>query len=100
MSFSASSEGIKIISGGVIGATCKTVTGSKNNSAFDLNQVLGNNNGFFNWGAKDFSASARNISLSGSTLRAEFRRIDGSWGWASVNLDERITNSDGNLKYI
>jgi hypothetical protein len=99
MSFSASSEGIKLISGGVIGATCKTATGGLNNSALDLNQVLGNNNGFFSWGGKDFEASARNISLSGSTLKAELRRIDGSWAWSSVNLDERITNSDGNLKY-
>ncbi len=78
----------------------KILTGSLNNSAFDLNQVLGNNNGFFNWGGKDFSLSARNVSILGSTLSAELRRIDGSWGWASVNLDERITNSDGNLKYV
>jgi len=100
MSFSASSHDIKLISGGVIGATCKTVTGALNNSAFDLNQVLGNSDGYFSWGGKDFSASARNVSVSGSTLRAELRKIDGSWVWASVNLDERITNSDGNLKYI
>lgn len=46
-----------------------------------------------------FSLSSSNISISNGTLHASCRRVDGSYNQSSLNLNEKIGNIDGELKY-
>ncbi|KAB5589082.1 Cyanovirin-N domain-containing protein [Ceratobasidium theobromae] len=47
-----------------------------------------------------FSRTSRNISLNGSTLRAECQRRDGSWGsWSEINTNNFLGNIDGEFQW-
>ncbi|KAB5589401.1 Cyanovirin [Ceratobasidium theobromae] len=47
-----------------------------------------------------FSRTSRNVSLNGSTLRAECQRRDGSWGsWSEINTNNFLGNIDGNFQW-
>ncbi|XXH04568.1 hypothetical protein Hte_010985 [Hypoxylon texense] len=50
----------------------------------------------------NFSSSARDIRLvdGGRVLEAELRNLDGEWHRSRIELDERIGNDDGNLRFV
>ncbi|CEL63025.1 Cyanovirin-N homolog OS=Neurospora crassa (strain ATCC 24698 / 74-OR23-1A / CBS 708,71 / DSM 1257 / FGSC 987) GN=NCU05495 PE=1 SV=2 [Rhizoctonia solani AG-1 IB] len=87
--------------------TAKLLKGDEwNDASFELDDCLGNLDGKFGWGSRGFSRSAKNIRLSVShapalvLLGAMLKRIDGSYDWDIINLNERITNVNGELKFI
>jgi hypothetical protein len=72
-----------------------------------LNNAITNDDGHFKWvdsgsGPGNFAASARNVRLvdGGRILEAELRGCNGAWRRDTIRLDERIENSDGDLRII
>jgi hypothetical protein len=95
--FSKSSRKIGI-SQSTLYAECQKSNGSWVESGLDLNEYLGNDNGQFQWGGKDFSKSARNLKMEGKgVLTGELQRVDGSWNKTTIDLDKHISNNDGKL---
>ncbi|KAI5814545.1 Cyanovirin-N [Pyronema omphalodes] len=79
-------------------------SGEFTEARIDLNTVLGNENGRFNWGGCDFSGSAENVSLETAAdgmpiLRADLRNEDGNLCPANVNLTERLINHFGQFQF-
>ncbi|BCR82821.1 uncharacterized protein ACHE_10223S [Aspergillus chevalieri] len=64
----------------------------------DLNECLANRDGAVNADGTDFAFTARNISLDGSTLRAELRKINGEWRQDSIDLASCVSWSSGRLR--
>lgn len=72
-------------------------------SSLTLNDCLTNEWGHFKWSREgNFAGSARNIRLAdgGRVLEAELNNGGGGWSHAFVRLDERITNDNGNLRFV
>lgn len=67
-------------------------------AAINLDSILGHSDGKFNWGGRNFTASARGISLSGSELSAELQ-YRGSWFEDRIDLSQHIRlNKNGKLE--
>ncbi|XWX00381.1 hypothetical protein V2A60_008401 [Cordyceps javanica] len=104
MSFNTSSSNIRVDDGHILRASVRNGNGEDVESELDLNTCLGNNNGRFEWGGRDFSGSAENITFSVEgdaqvpILRARLRGGDDSSD-ADVNLAERIGNDNGSLSF-
>ena len=103
--FSASARAIRLEGDFELVASMRCVNGSERVSRFDLNNVLSNDNGRFQWVKEggNFVASAREIHLAPGgppELRAELKTVDGKWVRASVRLDEEIENHDGDLRIV
>ncbi|KAL0630535.1 hypothetical protein Q9L58_010618 [Maublancomyces gigas] len=79
--------------------------GSHNDVRLDLDGILGNDNGHFQWDGENFTGSARNVSFSieggGAVpvLRAELQNAEGHFQGADVNLSERVENVNGDLVF-
>lgn len=100
MSFSESSRNIHL-NGSILSAECCTADGEWTESQIDLDTYLGNINGAFEWGQENFSQSADNVQLDGVTLSATLAMEDGeSFADSTVNLDEHITNNNGELQFV
>ncbi|KAB8212476.1 Cyanovirin-N [Aspergillus parasiticus] len=71
----------------------------------DLDEHLGNENGHFQWGGRNFSRTARNVhfgfegAANVPVLRAELRTPDGAWEPRDVNLNERVFNNNGHFEF-
>ncbi|KAK3339914.1 Cyanovirin-N [Lasiosphaeria hispida] len=106
MSFHLSAEGVHVEDGHILRATLNNGAGEQVNAELDLNTVLGNNDGNFEWGSQDFSGSAENVSFSIEgddsvpILRAQLRDAAGELHDRDINLAERIENSDGSFNYM
>lgn len=97
MSFSESSRNIHLI-GSTLSAECCTAEGEWIESQINLDSCLGNINGSFEWGQENYSFSAENVELDGVILSAGLATEDGeSFTDSKVNLDEYISNIDGQL---
>ncbi|KAB5587825.1 hypothetical protein CTheo_8733 [Ceratobasidium theobromae] len=101
MSFSRTSRHLSLEGGHTLKAECQKADGSWGSwSTLDLNNHIGNIDGHFEWGKQDFSKSTRSIGLHGAILTGDPQRKDGSYpGERSINLDERIANMDGHLRF-
>ncbi|KDQ19463.1 hypothetical protein BOTBODRAFT_153368 [Botryobasidium botryosum FD-172 SS1] len=101
MSFVESSRDVHLdLDSVVLRAACQNEDGEWNESAFYLNQVLGNIDGEFEWDEENFSFSAENIRLEGDTLFASLQRADGEWNHeARIRLGDRIRNINGELVF-
>ncbi|KAJ5272412.1 hypothetical protein N7478_007537 [Penicillium angulare] len=101
MSFHASASEIELEDDHILKVTFED--GSE--STLDLNQVIGNNDGNFQWGGENFADSASDIELHREgdddvpVLRANLGTIDGDENAADINLGERIANEDGELVF-
>ncbi|KOS19056.1 N-acetylmuramoyl-L-alanine amidase sle1 [Escovopsis weberi] len=62
----------------------------------------GNNNYNSNSAGGNFGASARDVRLTndGQRIEASLCRQNGDWVTSSINLDERISNDNGTLRFI
>ncbi|RPB20072.1 Cyanovirin-N [Terfezia boudieri ATCC MYA-4762] len=102
MSFHASSQGISLHDNHILVAQVKSEHGTWHHRTIDLNNYIGNSDGWFIWGGQKFSHSARNISLShrpdGVWLEGELRCVNGGYRERQgINLSEKISNQGGNL---
>lgn len=126
MSFQGSAEDISVDDNGVLHAKLFNASGDAVDAEFDLNTVLGNNDGNFQWGGEsktalytacifsvanrltlfqDFAGSASDISFSLEgddnvpVLRANLGNMEGESVHRDVNLGEYIGNNDGSFFY-
>ncbi|KAM7200701.1 Cyanovirin-N [Naviculisporaceae sp. PSN 640] len=105
MSFHLSAEDIHLEDGHILKARLGNGDGEQVDAEFDLNSVIGNNNGNFEWGGADFSHSAEDISFSIEgdenvpILRARLTDVEGNSEWRDINLSERITNQNGQFAF-
>ncbi|KAF5372631.1 hypothetical protein D9758_005266 [Tetrapyrgos nigripes] len=76
---------------------CKTHNGDKVELTLNLDTLLGNDNGKFKWRSHSFIATARNISLDGSILKAELQQLTGKWVADKIDLSLHIKNDNGKL---
>lgn len=85
-------------------ASCSSVGGGHKLSSISLNDIITNNDGHFEWvnHGGNFGGSARHVRLEngGKVLVAELGKIDGHWKEDAIWLDERITNDDGDLRFV
>ena len=70
----------------------------------DLDSYIGNNGGILVWGGKNFDKHCDHkqliqVGYGQLQLRASCKNAAGTYGPAQINLDERISNMDGHLKY-
>jgi hypothetical protein len=105
--FSASSIDITLDRDHDLIASCTIIRGQRKLSSISLNNAITNDDGHFKWvdsgsGPGNFAASARNVRLvdGGRILEAELRGCNGAWRRDTIRLDERIENSDGDLRII
>jgi hypothetical protein len=102
--FSASASNVTLDGDYDLIAECTACDGRKKLSSISLNQVLTNDDGHFRWvsSAGNFGGSARYVNLveGGKVLEAELCACDGRWVRDRIHLDERIENSDGDLKFV
>jgi hypothetical protein len=96
-SFQQSCNNIQV-SGSTLSASCRRVDGSFNNTSILLRGIA-NNNGvlqFAGSGQSSFQDSCSDISVAGSTLSANCRKMDGSFNRTSI-LIPGIANNNGVL---
>ncbi|QRV93569.1 cyanovirin-N [Ceratobasidium sp. AG-Ba] len=100
MSFSKTSRNIRLQGDNILVAQCERADGeSFADSTLNLDTCLGNIDGSFKWGEKDYSLTARDVSLEGTVLSGDLERASGgSYKHSSVNLDDCIENHDGQLR--
>ncbi|KAF7118536.1 hypothetical protein CNMCM5793_008066 [Aspergillus hiratsukae] len=105
MSFHLSAEDIRIEDNHVLVARLRDSNGELQDASIDLDQFLGNEDGFFQWDGVNFSQSAEDIrfAIEGGgevpVLRARLADRDGNYQEADVNLSERIINVDGHFEF-
>lgn len=86
--------------GSILRAECFKPDGNAVPSQLDLDHVLGNIWGEFKWGHKNFSKSAKDIRLEGSTLRARLGTgHQKNYIEKAVDLNEGIGNDNGKLEW-
>jgi len=102
--FSGSSSQITLDKDYDLIASCASVSGGHRLSSISLNDILTNEDGHFRWvmHGGNFGGSARHVRLEneGRVLVAELGKVDGHWREDRIWLDERITNNDGDLKFV
>ncbi|KAG8739641.1 hypothetical protein FRC10_005377 [Ceratobasidium sp. 414] len=70
--------------------------GQRKPAWFDLNQVIANDNGCFIWKPQGcFGHSAHSITLQGTRLTADLKRVDGGWHTDFIELDGKFYGLDG-----
>ena len=102
MSFSKTCSNIKL-EGSKLSASCRTSSGGTKSSSLDLNDYIGNTDGFFDITCTNYSTSgARNISLvSRVILSGEFATSDGQFTrMTRLNLDNFVRNNSGSLAWV
>ena len=102
MAFSLTSTYIGL-NGVQLYALCKTVSGNKVESSINLNDCIANinaDNGVLTWAkGGDFAATSVAITLNGTVLHAQCKHFDGSLNSSQLDLDERISNNNGQLSF-
>ncbi|KAJ6012819.1 Cyanovirin-N [Penicillium canescens] len=88
----------------ILHAVLKDDEGNKRSSTLDLDEHLGNEEGYFKWGGKGFSKSAENarIFIHGGLPFLAAGLVNPANRWrpydTKVNLAERIKNNNGQLE--
>eukprot|EP01099_Mayorella_cantabrigiensis_P004022 TRINITY_DN3018_c0_g1_i1.p1 TRINITY_DN3018_c0_g1~~TRINITY_DN3018_c0_g1_i1.p1 ORF type:complete len:117 (+),score=3.08 TRINITY_DN3018_c0_g1_i1:51-353(+) len=99
MSFSRSSNNIRL-NGSILSASCRNKKGGYHESCLDLDEYIGNKQGRIVWAGRNFSRSSEEIVLKfDHMLECKARDSNGKFHLNSIDLDERIGNVDGVLKY-
>ncbi|KAJ5627830.1 hypothetical protein N7490_010058 [Penicillium lividum] len=86
-------------------AICNNEEGCGLNHTIPLDDYLGNENGHFSWGGKNFSHDARNTSLTREGpdkrpfLHSELRDSSGHFVSNDIDLASHIANIDGELVF-
>ena len=101
--FHASSRDVRLEGRAILVAECRDTKSHLHRSTINLNDCLTNTSGQLRWAkGGNFAASSRQIHLAdgGMTLVAELGDGRGGWVHNTISLNERITNEDGDLKYV
>ena len=96
--FSRSCGDLKLTDGRVLSATCKDRSANLRNTALDLNNRIGNQNGRLTTGG-GYVGTCKNIGLNGNSLQADCRTYKGDWRSTNFDLNRAISNNDGNLTF-
>ncbi|KAK4139589.1 Cyanovirin-N [Dichotomopilus funicola] len=105
MSFSGTAQNIRVDDGHLLRADLQSVDDEWKYAELDLNTVIGNNEGKFEWEGVDFAGSASQISFSLEgddnvpVLRALLKDSGDVDHPADINLSERIENVDGEFVF-
>ncbi|KAF8448236.1 Cyanovirin-N [Kalaharituber pfeilii] len=101
MSFSASSQSLRLENGHILKAHCKDRSGKWRESAIDLNRVIGVTDGWFIWGGQDYLHHGKDFQLQGTKLVGWLLKNDGNYRdvLQGIELNEKIINSDGRLDF-
>lgn len=104
--FSKTCPSVEIDSDGKITATCKTIDGKNSETVYNLNGCIANIDGNLKWSRRgnyaDTCKKCRIVFKPNSEdayLECDCQRDDKSWNTTELNLDERIDNTDGALRY-
>ncbi len=88
------------LNGPILSSSCKDRNGNYKYSSIGLNPFIGNRNGLLHWGGENFANSCEGIRLEGAgALFANCKKVNGDFNDTNINLDNRISNTDGNLTY-
>ncbi|KAK2623831.1 hypothetical protein QTJ16_007012 [Diplocarpon rosae] len=96
MSFHASAQDVRVEDNHILKATLFKADGETVEAELDLNNCIGNNNGFANSG-ENFSFSLEGDGVP--ILRGFLSNVEGEVVAADVNLSERIENQNGQLVF-
>jgi hypothetical protein len=88
-----------VMDGGVLHAKCFTLTSEVRKSSLNLDERLGNSDGEFCWGGKNFSATAQDVHLEGTVLHARLATLTGAWRNACTDLQFQIRIFEGDLRW-
>ncbi|EHK18458.1 uncharacterized protein TRIVIDRAFT_216697 [Trichoderma virens Gv29-8] len=100
MSFAASAQNIWLEDGHILVASVQDREGNWQESRIDLDEFIGNEDGWFMWDGVNFSHSANGIQLDGTHLTAELPMRDGGYRERQgIELNDRISNIDGQLVF-
>ncbi|KAE8388306.1 Cyanovirin-N [Aspergillus alliaceus] len=107
MSFHVTAEGVRLEEHHMLFGRLQNMQGDLIDADIDLNAVLGNNEGRFEWGGSGFLQTAEpgsvQFNLEGDegvpVLRARLDNGQGEYFDADVNLSERIGNDDGKFTF-
>ncbi|OJI99725.1 hypothetical protein ASPVEDRAFT_39102 [Aspergillus versicolor CBS 583.65] len=105
MSFHASAQNIRLEDDHILVADLLNEDEEYVEARFDLNEILGNSDGHFEWEGAGFGGSASDISLdlegdeSVPVLRATLDNAEGEPVEANVNLAERLGNNNGSFDF-
>ncbi|KAL7931857.1 Cyanovirin-N [Trichoderma chlorosporum] len=101
MSFQASAREIWLEDGCILVAVIGDGQGNWDESRINLNDLIGNEDGWFSWDGVNFANSARNIRLEGTLLTADLPKRDGGYRERQgIQLNDRIANIDGRLQLV
>ncbi|KAJ5181586.1 hypothetical protein N7449_011733 [Penicillium cf. viridicatum] len=86
-------------------AICNNEEGSGLADNIPLDECIGNENGHFSWGGRNFSHNARNITLARGPdktpiLHSDLRNSSGDFVHSEIDLATHIANIDGKLVYL
>ncbi|MDF5734642.1 MULTISPECIES: CVNH domain-containing protein [unclassified Nostoc] len=100
-SYAASCQNIRV-TGATLTASCRRVNGTYNSTSILIRGIF-NGNGVLLYSSNPRSASSyqnscRNIGVTGATLTASCRRINGTYNSTSI-LIKGIYNNNGVLRY-
>ncbi|KAL2856487.1 Cyanovirin-N [Aspergillus pseudoustus] len=105
MSFHQSAREIRVEDGHRLVAELQQEDGEFVHAEINLNDILGNNDGHFEWAGGGFSDSAEDIhfEIEGDDgvpiLRSRLKNADGDDVYADINLAERIGNNNGHFHF-
>lgn len=104
--FSKTCKSIKIEDNGRLSAICMTRDGRSLQVEYDLNDRIANIDGHLEWSRKgNYADSCENCHIDfvdgngDAYLVCDCQRPDDSWNTTQLNLDKRIDNTDGELRY-
>ena len=88
-------------SGSILSSSCRDNNGNYKRTSIRLNPLIGNSNGVLLWRGRNFTQTCKNIRLvgAGGALFADCRKNNGIFNSTSINLDDRISNTNGRLTY-
>lgn len=101
MAFSQSAQDFRL-EGSLLIATVATASGDWVESVLDINEYIGNNDGFFEFGGRGIfdTVDMESWRLEGPVLITAMYRMDGSLAEEQfINLDDYIGNEDGVLVF-
>ncbi|KAE8368822.1 Cyanovirin-N [Aspergillus caelatus] len=101
MDFQSSAQNIRVEGKNILVAELRCEDGEWREARVDLDEHLGNDDGHFQWGGRNFSDTAEDVHFAiegGSNvpvLRAQLRDRNGNYQPRDVNLGERVSNANG-----
>lgn len=88
------------LNGSTLSAQCQSKEGYWGYSEIDLNDYIGNREGYFDTRTDRFYETATDVYLEGSVLHADMKDSYGYYqGDQTIDLNLFITNDDGQLKF-